>query len=542
MTISCSDNGKSGNGESATDPANRDGENIENIDLENHDDLPPDTVDELGKCVDKTIKEEPGICGCRFADIDMDGDGTIDCPKRIIPENPLPPLEEIPGDCGGWTYPKHHIIHYPKLPEFGYEVTIDTDKYHISKVYDIAKAEETTNGLNQAIEDYKAQGYHRIVIPPGHYPLTSQGITPGSDVAIIMGKDVILQMIPVDRYDCGLITITKSENVYIEGGTLIGERDDHLGAANQEECGGMQVFHSGHVFINGVTIKSVHGDGIMVLDYTPGEEESIGTDTIIANCEIDDAYRNGIAIIQMDGIRITNNHIHHTNGTAPQFGIDLEPNSRTTRKIERAIIDHNRFHDNVAGDLINYGQNTFIEYNQFEIGDLEKMIDNPFIQRASSGTYIFYRNKVAKPVNNTGCSNQLFCSYAIPTKDGKRVIPDETMQKYPSFFVGNDIPRTRVQLTYMNRLCIKDNVMHEGHLSFSNIRDARVFGNRAERFSEKPYTGDYSCQDVYGGKAGGNMTCRYDDSNQEVCTEHEQLNKLNDSPEDKAFTVNGQWY
>lgn len=541
MMVSCSDSG--GSSESTDgDIDNRSGANIEDIDIENHDDLPSAEVDASGKCVDKTLKDEPGVCGCRFEDIDIDGDGNTDCPRRMIPEKALPPLQEISGDCGGWTYPKHHIIRYPKLPEYGYEVTIDTEKYHISKVYDVSKADETTNGLNQAIADYKAMGYQRIVIPPGHYPLTSQGIVPGSDVAIIMSDDVTLQMIPVDRYDCGLITITKSENVYIEGGTLIGERYEHPGPASQEECGGMQIFHSGHVFVNGVTIKSVHGDGIMVLDYTPGDEASIGSDVIIANCEISDAYRNGIAIIQMDGIRITNNHIHHTNGTAPQFGIDFEPNSRTTRKIHRAIVDHNRFHDNVAGDLISYGQNTFIEYNQFDIGDLEKMIDNPFIHRASNGTYVFYRNKVAKHVNNSGCSNQLFCSYAIPSKDGKRVIPDESMQKYPSFFVENEIPRTRVQLTYMNRFCIKNNIMHEGHLSFSGIRDARVFNNRAERFSEHPYTGDYSCQNVYGGQAGGNMTCRHDESGQEICTEHQQLNKLNTSPYDTPFTVNGQWY
>ena len=528
--------------QSEPDFENRSGANIEDIDLENHDDLPSAETDQSGRCLDKRLKDEPGVCGCQFEDIDVDKDGQIDCPQRIIPKNPLPKLEEIPGSCDQWSYPKHHIIEYPVLPEYGYEVTIDTEKYHISREYDVSKAEETTNGFDQAIKDYKAAGFTRIVIPPGHYPLTSQGIHPGSDVAIIMSDDVVLQMIPVDRYDCGLITISKAENVYIEGGTLIGERYEHLGAASQEECGGMQIFHSGHVFINGVKIKSVHGDGIMVLDYTPGDEETIGKDVIIANCEIDDAYRNGIAIVQMDGIRISNNHIHHTNGTAPQFGIDFEPNSRTTRKIYRAIVDHNTFNDNVAGDLIDYGQNTFIEYNTFDIGDLDYMIDNPFNHRASKGTYIFYRNKVSKPVNNTGCSNQLFCSYSIPTENGKRVIPDRSMQRYPSFFVENDIPRTRVQLTYMNRICIKDNVMHEGHLSFSGMKDVHVFNNRVEKFSEKPYTGDYSCQNIYGGRSGGNMTCKYDGSGNEVCKEHDGLNKLNESSSKEAFTLNGQWY
>ncbi|MBO4349451.1 MAG: right-handed parallel beta-helix repeat-containing protein [Proteobacteria bacterium] len=494
-------------------------------------------VDVNDRCVDKTLKTEPGICGCQFEDKDIDGDGSIDCPVRMIPDNPLPVLQEIPGKCDEWEYPKHHVIENPVLPEYGYEVIIDTQKYNISTVYDIGKADDTTKGLNQAIKEYKEAGYNRIVIPSGHYPLTDQGIAPGSNVAIIMGPDVTFQMVPTNRGDCGLITLKGQENVYIEGGNLIGERYEHIDEKYNYECGGMQFFNSGHIFVNGVKIKSVHGDGILILDYTPTEEETIAKDIIIANSEIDDAYRNGIAVVGMDGIRISHNHIHHTNGSSPEFGIDFEPNGRS-RKIFRAIVDNNTFNDNVAGDLIIYGQQTFVEHNIFDVGNLDKMIDGPFITRANTSTYIFYKNKVTKPVKNTGCSNQLFCSYGFT----KGTVPDETQQKYPSFFVENDIPNQRVQLTYVNRLCIKDNVMHGGHLSASTIKNLRVINNRVEKLIDDAITGSYSFKNIYGGKAGGNVICKYDDAGQEVCTEYEKLNELNDSPKDEAWGLNTQWY
>ena len=501
------------------------------------DNPPQSEVDADGKCVDQSIKTEPGKCGCKFEDKDIDGDGSTDCPVPIVPNNTLPPIKEISGSCAEWEYPKHHVIEYPVLPEYGYEVTIDTKKYNISTVYDIAKADETTKGLNKAIKEYKEAGYHRIVIPPGHYPLTDQGITPGSNVAVIMGNDVTLQMIPTDRGDCGLVTIKGQENVYIEGGNLVGERYEHINKEYNYECGGMQIFNSGHIFVNGVKIKSVHGDGILILDYTPNDKETIAKEIIVANSEIDDAYRNGIAIVGMDGIRISHNHIHHTNGGSPEFGIDFEPNGRS-RKIYRAIVDNNTFNDNVNGDLIIYGQQTFIEHNLFDIGERTYMTDGPFITRANTSTYIFYQNKVSKYIANTGCSNQLFCSYGYT----KSTIPDENQQKYPSFFVENDLPKQRVQLTYVNRFCIKDNVLHEGHLSASTIKNLHLINNRTEQFGEGASGATYSFKNIYGGKASGNVNCKHDASGKEVCTENDKINSLNDSPADKPWGLNTHLY
>ena len=231
------------------------------------------------------------------------------------------------------------------------------------------------------------------------------------------------------------------------------------------------------------------------------------------------------------------NHIHHTNGGSPEFGIDFEPNGRS-RKIYRAIVDNNTFNDNVNGDLIIYGQQTFIEHNLFDIGERTYMTDGPFITRANTSTYIFYQNKVSKYIANTGCSNQLFCSYGYT----KNTIPDETQQKYPSFFVENDLPNQRVQLTYVNRFCIKDNVLHEGHLSASTIKNLHLINNRTEQFGENASGVTYSFKNIYGGKASGNVNCKHDASGADVCTEYDKINSLNDSPADTPWGLNTHLY
>ena len=491
-------------------------------------------VDTEGRCRTGS-KGTPGTCGCAFEDKDIDGDGRIDCPVRSMPttEKMRIPLNDITDEkCAEWEYPTHPTIGLPDLPEFGYEITIDTQKYGISTVYAPEQAESTTRNLERAIREYKDAGYTRIVIPPGHYPITPNGIKPANGVALIMREGVILQQIPSDAKDCGIIDLNGVQNVYIEGGALLGDRDHRISEAG-EECNGIRAVNGGRYFLNGIRIDSPHGDGIMIVDYTPDGQESPVHDITIANCEIVNAYRNGIAVVGADGVRITNNAIHHTHGTDPQFAIDLEANSRSRRN-QHIVIDYNSFHDNVAGDVIIDAHNTFIEYNLFSQGDMDKYIDNPFIPRAKSSSFIFYGNRVERFTKSTGCGWQLFCSYAYD----KGVIPTEAQQPYPSFVVNNDLPNTRVQLTYRNRLCVKGNTLHGGHLSASDVKQLRVLNNRVEKFDSNATAGDYSFLNVYG-KASGNELCKRDSEGNESCHEVTSLNAMKD---DERFDLNKHMY
>ena len=46
---------------------------------------------------------------------------------------------------------------------------------------------------------------------------------------------------------------------------------------------------------------------------------------------------------------IENNQIHHIEGSAPQFGIDIEGAGRTDRDI---LVFQNNFHHNAGGDFV----------------------------------------------------------------------------------------------------------------------------------------------------------------------------------------------
>ncbi|MCS0788031.1 right-handed parallel beta-helix repeat-containing protein [Cytobacillus firmus] len=88
----------------------------------------------------------------------------------------------------------------------------------------------------------------------------------------------------------------------------------------------------------------------------------ISKNVTIKNSDIGYNRRQGISLVGSDGVKIFNNHIHHTGGTAPQSGIDIEPGFFPGRN---TVIKGNRFTDNKIQIVLAYGENAVIEGNYF---------------------------------------------------------------------------------------------------------------------------------------------------------------------------------
>ncbi|MEK3885912.1 right-handed parallel beta-helix repeat-containing protein [Bacillus sp. FSL K6-3431] len=89
----------------------------------------------------------------------------------------------------------------------------------------------------------------------------------------------------------------------------------------------------------------------------------ISKNVTIMNSDIGYNRRQGISLVGSDGVQIINNHIHHTNGTAPQSGIDIEPGFFPGKN---TTIKGNTFTDNKIQIVLAYGENVTIEDNHFE--------------------------------------------------------------------------------------------------------------------------------------------------------------------------------
>nr|WP_249315788.1 right-handed parallel beta-helix repeat-containing protein [Bacillus sp. FJAT-49711] len=90
---------------------------------------------------------------------------------------------------------------------------------------------------------------------------------------------------------------------------------------------------------------------------------AISKNVTIMNSDIGYNRRQGISLVGSDGVQIVNNHIHHTNGTAPQSGIDVEPGFYPGKN---TIIKDNKFTDNFIQVVLAYGENALVEGNHFD--------------------------------------------------------------------------------------------------------------------------------------------------------------------------------
>lgn len=267
----------------------------------------------------------------------------------------------------------------PSIPDK--ECVIDRAAFGIAS--DGTSPDATTDGINQAIRTLSQRGCGRIELPAGRYAIGKKasdaytaGIELPSQVAFVMEDETILELRPTDTWAYCVISVSRAHDVAIIGGQIRGDRHVHDFKVEGEEghCICVQD-ESERVSIENVKLSQAIGDGVLIV--AQGEKKSSCKDVSIRNSEIFDNRRQGISIVGGVRVLIENNHIHHIQGTAPQFGIDIESLSYESRDI---TIRNNRFSHNRGGDFVNTdGRNVLFEGNTMEDGEGNTYVDGPVI-------------------------------------------------------------------------------------------------------------------------------------------------------------------
>jgi hypothetical protein len=150
-----------------------------------------------------------------------------------------------------------------------------------------------------------------------------------------------------------LLTITAVHGIKIlgYGGTM------RMNASGNEDRHAIRIDACDTVGIYGLRIVKASGDGIYVCGYAGNNYSSYIT---LQECKVDSSYRNGISIISVKHLVVDGCIVSHTSGTAPQDGIDLEPNY-PTEFMQDVTISNCEFFDNRFGidvSLWNFTQST----------------------------------------------------------------------------------------------------------------------------------------------------------------------------------------
>jgi parallel beta-helix repeat protein len=225
-----------------------------------------------------------------------------------------------------------------------------------------AKADGKTNDLAAFRAAVAAVGKNGTVwVPAGKYLLDvskTNTIQMKSNMTFAMDPNAILMVKPnaLERYY--VMTTAGATNVEIYGGQLVGDRNQHKSTVGEHGYG-IQIGKSQHIRIHDVKISDMWGDGICTGGYPD--------DVILQRVVATNNRRQGLSITTGTNIQVLDSEFSYTNGTAPQYGIDIEPDNPDKGNYARNILIQNCYiHHNKAGGIQPYKntQNIMIKNNR----------------------------------------------------------------------------------------------------------------------------------------------------------------------------------
>jgi len=334
---------------------------------------------------------------------------------------------------------------------------------------------KTTDNLQAAIDWAVGEGYGKIRLPKGHYligkyghEVYQEGIKLKSNMAFLLDKDAIIEMAPNDKWNYAAIQVRNKQHVVISGGTVLGDRYNHK--YTPRESDGRSDHDEGHlitieggecdyVTVDNIALGRANGDAILLV-Y---EVNHIN----ILNNNMFDTRRTGVGIVGAANVLIEGNEIHHTKGTVPQFGINIESMQYKTEDI---VIRSNHFHHNRGGDFVNGdGRNVLFENNILEQGEGSEYIDGPLV----------YRKNTDLTIRNNEIT---MLSASVNTRLGILMYSNDNPKTNPAttYIYENTLNGCGMYMYKSADLKIYDNHLINGRMAFTDMENLTLENNKVE--------------------------------------------------------------
>jgi len=155
----------------------------------------------------------------------------------------------------------------------------------------------------------------------------------------------------------GSDTTNGNENITIRNLTIDGNRSNQTPSGDGNYMG-IRMDGWEDSTLENILIKDCATDGVYITKDSTTESQNIHIKGVrVTNCR-----RNGITVISVDGLIVTDSEIDSITGTSPQAGIDIEPDGAFT--CEYITIANCLIHDNAEIGISIY-QNTIYDTVQF---------------------------------------------------------------------------------------------------------------------------------------------------------------------------------
>ena len=215
---------------------------------------------------------------------------------------------------------------------------------------------DDTASIQAALDAAYSAGFSDVRFPAGAYKVTADKADNNFYAALNVhsGQHLIFEsatiQLSANSYDFyAVVNVHNVENVMLTGNLMIiGDRESHTGTTG-ESGHGIRIINSHNVHVSDVDIRYTWGDGVCVGGN--GTMEEISENVTLERIRTYKCSRNGLSIIEADGVVVRDCDFTYTDRTAPQYGIDVEPNLGTATNI---TIENVRMLNNGIGGFALY--------------------------------------------------------------------------------------------------------------------------------------------------------------------------------------------
>ncbi len=294
-----------------------------------------------------------------------------------------------------------------------------------------------------------------------------------------------------------LILIKDVSNVNVSGGTLIGQRnisgfDPYNGGGNL-----ISISSGKNVLIENVKVIESPQDGMNFFSSNHvSDPEYIPSQNItVRNCTFDSSRRNNLSITDgldylIEGCTFLKAGIDmtHSKGTAPRYGIDLEP-LQPNQNLERVTIRNCTESGSAAGGIVfAHGKDYLFEYNTFETRVYNTVSKNVRIENNTLGSVIVGADNFIGASENTVISGNTLVGPGNGTKTGIQLYNQDVEvfnNTITNFGVGIQLISLKDAHIY-NNIIESDGQQDDGINALFYLDNVLVENNQV-KVNDKPY-------------------------------------------------------
>jgi hypothetical protein len=188
---------------------------------------------------------------------------------------------------------------------------------------------DDTIAIQAAINSLPTTG-GTVTIPAGTYLVDAvKSIKLKNYMLLSMDPNAVLKEKANSVDNSRVFNLDLVHDVEIAGGKIIGDRDIHTGTTG-ESGHGISMHGAVRVTIRNIVVSKCWGDGFYIGAYQQAPVV-YGDDIVLYQVVATQNRRQGLSITNATNVKIYESEFSYTQGTPPQFGIDIEPNQINTR-------------------------------------------------------------------------------------------------------------------------------------------------------------------------------------------------------------------